>query len=247
MISVVMGVSRFDEFVPLAVDSVLSQTFSDFELIIVANGPSSDEVESCLSELYSSEPRLRVIKSRIPQLACALNIGLDAAKFDYVARMDADDVCWPDRLEKQFAYMQANNLDFVGCDLRLIDPKGAVLGTRIYPKGARIDKMLRYKNCFAHNTIIYRKELIIKAGGYNAGFNSEDYDLWLRLKRFGVKWANMDEVLLDYRIHSGASQRKLLGYAEATGLAAREFVLNKSIKNLLAVLYHFSKSIIRSR
>lgn len=247
MISVVMGVSRFDGFVSLAIDSVLSQTFSDFELIIVANGASCDEIEIRLNELYAEERRVRVIKSKIPQLANALNIGLDAARYDYVARMDADDICWPVRLEKQFAYMQANNLDLVGCDLRLIDPHGAILGFRHYPKGADIDNLLRYKNCFAHNTIIYRKELILRAGGYNAGFNSEDYDLWLRLKRFGVKWANMDEVMLDYRIHSGASQRKLLGYAEATGLAAREFVLDKSIKNLLAVFYHFFKSIIRSK
>ncbi|MQA57518.1 glycosyltransferase [Pseudomonas piscis] len=247
MISVVMGVSRFDDFVPLAIDSVLAQTFADFELIVVANGAACDETETRLNELYAQEPRLRVVKSKIPQLANALNLGLDAARYDYVARMDADDVCWPDRLAKQLAYLQANQLDFVGCDLRLIDPEGTVLGTRIYPKGANIDKLLRYKNCFAHNTIIYRKDLIIRAGGYNAGFNSEDYDLWLRLKRLGIKWANMDEILLDYRIHSGASQRKLLGYAEATGLAAREFVLNKSIKNLMAVFYHFLKSIIRSR
>ena len=106
---------------------------------------------------------------------------------------------------------------------------------------------MSFKNCFAHNTVLIKKSAVLKARGYNAGFNSEDYDLWLRLRRLGVKWDNMNETLVDYRIHEGTSQRRLLGYAESTALAVREFILNKTVTNFLALMYHFIKSLFRPR
>lgn len=247
MISVVMGVSRFDSYVPKAIDSIFNQTFTNFEFIIITNGKFCNEIENDILKLYPDEKRLKIIKSQIPQLAHALNIGIDNSSFDYIARMDADDIAWPDRLEKQFFYLQKNDLDLVGCNLRLIDENDKLLGVKKYPCGININKLLRYKNCFAHNTVIFRKEFVIKARGYNSGFNSEDYDLWLRLKRMGVKWDNMNETLLDYRIHSGASQRRLLGYAESAGLAMREFILEKNIQNFLAIIFQVFKSVVRSR
>lgn len=247
MISVIMGVSRYDEYLPQAIDSILAQSFAALELIIVANGIFCKEIEARVQETYSGEVRIKIITSPIAQLAHALNLGIEAMRFEYIARMDADDVSWPDRLEKQFYYLKKNNLDMVGCDLRLIDKFGSRLGTRIYPKGKAINRYLSFKNCFAHNTVLMKKSTIITARGYNAGFNSEDYDLWLRLRRSGVKWDNMNEILVDYRIHERSSQRRLLGYAESTGLAAREFILDKQVANLLAVGYQFLKSIFRAR
>ena len=135
----------------------------------------------------------------------------------------------------------------VGSNLELINEEGVKIGTRLLPRGCRINNLLPYKNCFAHNTILVKKDILIQARGYNSGFNSEDYDLWLRLKRTGVRWDNMPEPLLQYRIHSQASQRKLLGYAEAAGYSLREFILKKSFKNFLAVLFNLGKSIVRSR
>ena len=91
-----------------------------------------------------------------------------------------------------------------------------------------------------------KKDLIIKARGYNSGLNSEDYDLWLRLKSLNISWDNMNEILLDYRIHNKASQRALIGYAESAGYAMREFILRKSLTNFIAIFYHLLKSFIRS-
>ena len=247
MISVVMGVNRYDGYVSQAIDSILTQSFEDFELIIVANGFSCQEIELRILETYPSEMRLKLISTHIGQLAHALNLGIEMARYDYIARMDSDDVAWPSRLERQLAYLKKNDLDMVGCDLRLIDEFGNYLSTRIYPKGKAIDKYLSFKNCFAHNTVLIKKTSVLIARGYNAGFNSEDYDLWLRLRRLGVKWDNMNETLVDYRIHERASQRRLLGYAESTALGIREFILHKSFTNLLAVVYHFLKSIFRPR
>lgn len=245
MISVIMGVNRYDEYLPKAITSILEQSFSSFEFIIVANGVSCEEIESRILNVYPNEKRLKIIKTQIGQLAHALNLGIDKASYDYIARMDSDDVAWPSRLERQFLRLENSDLDMVGCDLRLIDELGNHLGIRIYPKGKDINRYLSFKNCFAHNTILIKKSVVLMARGYNSGFNSEDYDLWLRLRRLGAKWDNMSETLVDYRIHAGASQRRLLGYAESTALALREFILNKTFNNLVAVGYHFFKSIFR--
>lgn len=247
MISVIMGVSRYDEYLPQAIDSILAQSFRDFEFVIVANGFSCEEIESRILEVYPDEERVKVIKTHIGQLAHALNLGINEACYDYIARMDSDDVAWPDRLERQFSYLKNNDLDMIGCDLRLIDELGNYLSTRMYPKGKDINKYLSFKNCFAHNTILIKKSAVLMARGYNSGFNSEDYDLWLRLRRLGVKWDNMSETLVDYRIHDGSSQRRLLGYAESTALAVREFILDKKLSKLLAIGYHFLKSVFRPR
>ena len=247
MISVIMGVNKNDKYLPQAIDSILAQSFKDFEFIIVANGFSCEDIASRILESYPNEKRLKIIKSYIGQLAHALNLGVDNACFDYIARMDSDDIAWSNRLEKQFVYLRNNDLDMVGCDLRLIDEVGNYLSSRIYPKGKEIDRCLSFKNCFAHNTIFIKKSAVLMAQGYNSGFNSEDYDLWLRLRRHGVKWDNMNEALVDYRIHEGSSQRRLLGYAESTALAVREFILDKKFSNFLAIGYHFLKSVFRPR
>lgn len=245
MISVVMGINRFDQYVEPAIQSILRQSFPDFELIIVANGADSDSIVDALSGIFPEEKRIRYIKSRIGQLAYALNLGIDSASYNYIARMDADDVAHKDRLGRQYSYLIENDLDLVGCNIQLIDESGIVVGERRFPKGKKIDSTTVYKVGFCHPTVLYKKDLIIKARGYNTGFNSEDYDLWLRLKRLEVKWDNMTDMLLNYRVHANASQRHLLGYAEACGLVMREFVLKKNFVNFTAVVYCFLKSIVR--
>lgn len=247
MISVIMGVNKFDEYLPEAIDSILTQSFKDFEFIVVANGSACEEIECRILEIYPNEKRLKIIKSCIAQLAHALNLGIESSRYDYIARMDSDDIAWTNRLERQFSYLKENHLDMVGCDLRLVDKIGNYLSTRIYAKGKNINRYLSFKNCFAHNTVLIKKSAVLMARGYNSGFNSEDYDLWLRLRRLGVKWDNMEETLVDYRIHEDSSQRRLLGYAESTALAVREFILEKKISNFMAIIYHFFKSIFRSR
>ncbi|MGL6170870.1 MAG: glycosyltransferase, partial [Vibrio sp.] len=153
----------------------------------------------------------------------------------------------PDRLKLQIDYMQMYDLDMVGSDLILINESGKTIGYRKYPKGNEIRKMMPFKNPFAHNTILIKRQVLLDARGYNSGFNSEDYDLWLRLKRMEIKWDNIDSPLVEYRIHSCATQRRLLGYAESTALAMREFILDKSFTKFFAILYHLIKSFFRAK
>ncbi|HJV25101.1 MAG TPA: glycosyltransferase [Aromatoleum sp.] len=243
-VSVLMAANCVDNYLLDAVKSVLNQTLREFEMIFVANGLESKEVAEYVRG-HVDDNRLIVVESPIGQLANALNIGLAMARSDYIARMDADDVAVPERLERQLQYLERYRLDLIGCDLVLIDENDKVIGNRVYPKGREIDGRLPFSNCFAHNTILAKKDLLLKVRGYNSGFNTEDYDLWLRLLRIGAKWDNMPDCLVQYRIHEGSSQRRLLGYAEATGLAMREFILEKSIRRFLALMFHVLKSFVR--
>ena len=91
-----------------------------------------------------------------------------------------------------------------------------------------------------------KKSFLLKVRGYNAGYNSEDYDLWLRMRRAGVSWDNMDEILLDYRIHESASQGRLLGYAEVSGYILREFLLAKTLSNFIGVFINIGKALFKA-
>lgn len=247
MISVIMGLHRLDHLVYPAIDSILNQSNVELEFIIVANGKDFSQIKDALQKHYANESRIRIYTTPVGQLSHALNIALAHAKYDYVARMDGDDVSHPNRLCKQMEYLLLNKLDMVGSAVCLINEDGVNIGSRSYPAANKINKLMYFKNCFAHNTVLYKKEVIINARGYNSGFNSEDYDLWLRLRRRRVKWDNMQEELLDYRIHEAASQRNILGYAETAGYMIREFVLSKNPIWMLSSFITIAKAFIRGR
>lgn len=247
MISVLMGVHRIDDFVFAAIDSILAQEGVRFELLLVANGKAHRDVAQTVNERYGDDERVRLFESPIGQLAHALNEALSYARYNYIARMDADDIAHPDRLKRQLAFLNLTGNDLVGCAVRLIDEQGSEVGRRVCPRGRAIYRELPFRNCFVHPTVFARKQIFLDAGGYCGGFNSEDYDLWLRLRRRGVKWDNMEDTLLDYRIHGEAAQRRLLGYAETSGLMMREFVLTKNPMWLLASLFAFIKGLFRGR
>ncbi|EKO1018323.1 glycosyltransferase [Salmonella enterica subsp. enterica] len=247
LISVVMASNRVDEYLYLAVNSILEQSYKNIELIFIANGEKSSDISSFLLNKIK-DSRLKIIETPIGQLAYSLNLGISYAQGEYIARMDADDISLPDRLIKQINYIKQNNLDMVGTDIKLINGKGDIIGTRHYPKNMnKINKQLSYRNTFSHNTVLIKKSILFSVRGYNSGFNSEDYDLWLRLRRYGVKWDNMDECLLEYRIHDASTQRRRLGYAEAAGYSLREFLLNSSFSGLVAIIFHIMKVYIRSK
>lgn len=247
MISVLMATNNFNEYLRLALQSIIVQTFTEFEIVLVANGAKCDEIEKFVSSNFPEEPRIRVVKSTISQLAYALNLGVDHAQYKYIARMDADDIAHPERLERQLAYMLEHELDVLGTAVNIIDSSGQVTGFRSLPTQQSINKSLPFKNTFVHPSTLIRKTVLLQVRGYNAGFNSEDYDLWLRLKRLGVKWDNMPDALLDYRVHPDASQGRLLGYAETSGAMLREFLLSKTLTNALSVVVSVLKALFKAK
>lgn len=229
-VSVVLALNKIDEFTFTAINSVVEQVNINHEVIVVANGLQAQAINLVLSREYSQNSHVKIIVSCIPQLAFALNLGISESNSDYIARMDADDISIPHRLSTQLSFLMKHKLDMVGSDVYLINSRSEIIGEKKVPKGSFIKNYFIKGNPFYHPTVIFSKKLFYEARGYNAGFNSEDYDLWLRFDRLKPKWDNFPEKLLKYRIHSKTSQGSLLAYCEVSGYYLREFLLKPSFK-----------------
>ena len=245
LISVIMATDRITNYLVPSVKSILDQTYNNIELIIVCNGNDRNIVKDYLKKNFNDK-RLIIITTKIRQLASSLNLALNHANGEFIARMDADDISIKQRLEIQFKILKERNLDLLGSFLELINEDGNNIGFRSYPINKEIDKKIYFKNPFAHNTILCKKKILIDIRGYSGGFNTEDYDLWLRLKKTKIKWNNCQEYLVKYRIHKASSQRKALSYSEAASHVYREFLLNPSIKLSIASFYNLIKKFILS-
>lgn len=245
LVSVLLAVNKLDDYIWLAISSVLEQRNIDFELILIANGIDSELVSAEFLRRYDTLDNVVVLKTPIPQLAYALNLGISVAKADTIARMDADDISLPERLAIQYSYMITHDLDLVGSDVFIIDEFGNVQSQRNYPRAAMINCHLPFKNCFCHPSVMFKKDILYLARGYNAGFNSEDYDLWLRLMRIGVKWDNIAQPLLYYRVHQSSAQGTRLAYSECLALSVREFFMGKSVIRFLAICSHAVKFLFK--
>jgi glycosyltransferase involved in cell wall biosynthesis len=182
-----------------AVDSILAQSMADLELLIVED-PSPRPAGPLLAEYH--DPRIRHLPRREKgTIVDSLNEGLAQARAGWVARADADDICEPDRLEKQLAFMREHpETDVLGSQIAIIDGEGAVHGRRDYPltHDAIVRGLTRY-NALAHPSVLYRRQAVIEAGGYR-GFYTEDYELWSRLARQRARFANHPEALVRYRV-----------------------------------------------
>ncbi len=186
-----------------AIQSVLQQTLEDFELLIVED-PSSPAAEHPSGQY--ADPRIRYfLNARRGSLVESLNYGLQLARADLVARLDGDDLCAPTRLQRQLEYLQRHaEVSVLGSQITIIDRHGRQRGRRRYPlTHEAILRALPRFNPLAHPSVMYRKAPILDAGGYTYPVN-EDYELWSRLARRGVRFANHPESLLEYRVHPSA-------------------------------------------
>jgi glycosyltransferase involved in cell wall biosynthesis len=222
-VSVVMAVHNAGRFVREAVASVLAQSFRDFELIAIDDA-SSDESLSILKDFVDS--RMRIIRHRV-NLGAALsrNDAFGIARGEFIAIMDADDICAPARLEKQVAYLDENPaVGLVGCGVYdNIDVKGAVLFTSVMPKdNEAIQSISLERWCFLHSSIMFRRELRELAGSYRGIFEPvEDHDLVLRILEHSRAY-NIPERLVSYRLNPQGLSAAGHAYAgELTELAIR--------------------------
>ena len=202
-VSVVLPVRDGARYLGGAVESVLGQSLADLELIVVDDG-STDETPALLARF--DDPRLRVLRQDRLGLVPALNRGLEAAQAPYVARMDADDVSLPERLERQVAFLDAHpGAALVVPGVELVDEEGRRLGTIVLPPGdADLRRRLLLRNPITHGSVLLRRSALERAGGYRADHGAnEDYDLWRRLAREG-ELAAIPELLYRYRVHPDA-------------------------------------------
>jgi glycosyltransferase involved in cell wall biosynthesis len=200
-------------FVAAAVTSVLAQTMAAFEVIVVDDG-SVDDTPAILQALAQGDARVRVLRKANSGISDTLNLGLEAARAEWIARLDADDEMLPCRLERQLAFVAAHpTLAAAGSYYHLIDVKGRVRG-RLMPlprTEAELQHLLaaRQPLAFTHPTMIYRRSLALALGGYRSEEEPcEDADLFARMLARGGTILIQPEVLTRYRVHGGAISRK---------------------------------------
>lgn len=189
-----------------AVDSVLEQSFRDFEFLICDDG-SSHEAMEYLNQAAARDIRICLIRpGNKLDLAAKLNVCLDAANGEYIGRMDDDDYSYPDRFEKQLAVLETDQaIGFVGCNVEL-RKKGKTVGTRTLPLYPAV-KDYYIVQPYIHPALLFRREALCAVNGYSektAQVLCEDYDLLLRLHREGYLGKNIQEVLLAYTVPESA-------------------------------------------
>lgn len=202
-VTVLMAVHNGLPYLAEALDSVLSQTFSDFEFLIIDDG-SSDGSSELLHRYARRDPRIRVIKNPHRGFVASLNQGLDLATAPLVARFDADDVCLPHRLALQVEYLRQHpECVLVGGFVELIDHKGRAIRTLRPPidHDAIDARHLAGHTSIPHPVALFRLDAVRKVGRYDPRFSAgQDLDLWLRLAEVGTLH-NLPLPLIKYRQH----------------------------------------------
>jgi glycosyltransferase involved in cell wall biosynthesis len=198
-VTVLMSVYNSEEYLAEAIDSILQQTFSDFEFLIINDG-STDSTRAILQDY--PDRRIRCIDNEANMgLSASLNRGLALAEGAYIVRMDADDIALPNRIHTQVSFMeQAQTVDVCGSWYEMFGDKAKVVKTLVEHQA--IKDTLFFKNCIAHSTVcIKRKSLEACGGCYDESYAyAQDYELWCRLVD-SATFANIPEVLLKYRMH----------------------------------------------
>lgn len=199
-ISVVMAVFNGEKYLAEAIESVLDQTFSDFEFFIVNDG-STDRTESIIMSYLGKDGRIVYLKNEINSgQSESWNRAIRLARGEFIVRMDADDICLPERFAMQLEYM-------------LTHPEIGVLGSAYFVFSSDLQKktkrnintsILDARPPVHHPTCCIRKNLFQKFGGYNSKYdNAEDAELWYRFYSKGANFANLGDCLLLYRVHGG--------------------------------------------
>lgn len=219
LVSVVVPVFDPDPvFFRQSIDSVLTQTFTDIEVIVVED-PSARSGAQALAGI--TDPRLRhIVNSARTSLPQQHNRALAEARGRFICRFDADDICEPNRVERELSFLQSHpDIDVVGSGLTVIDESGAVIGARQYPgeHPAILSAMRRY-NPIANSTVMFRREVYEKFGGWrDSVLPAQDYEWYSRLGAGGVRFANIAEPLVRYRLHRGSiKSSKLRGTIQTT-------------------------------
>lgn len=215
-ISIIMGVynQRNEEILREAVCSILNQTFTNFEFIIWDDG-SCPEAARQIQSLSALDGRIRIAgKEENRGLAYSLNACIGLARGKYIARMDADDISLPERLQKQYEFLEANEAyAWCGCNTRLFDADG-IWGARRMPREPEERDYLRFSP-YVHPTVMFRARIFDANEGYlesEETLRCEDYEIFMRLRERGLKGYNLQELLFCYREDKESYRRRKLHF-----------------------------------
>lgn len=187
-----------------AIDSILNQTFNEFEFIIVLDNPKNEEHKKIINEYAQKDKRIVfLINEENLGLAASLNKGIDIARAQYIARMDADDISMPERLEKEYIFLENHlDVDIISTNKIDINEKDEIINipSHLPTEDNKIKDILKITSVITHSAVMFRKKQIEKIGKYRLFPASQDYDLWLRASYYNLKFAIIDEQLIKYRI-----------------------------------------------
>ncbi len=236
-ISVVMPFYNAEKFLDESIQSILNQTFTDFEFIII-NDASTDSSDKVVQK-YLDDERIVYVKNKENKgIVYNLNHGIKIAKADIIARMDGDDISMPERFEKQYKYLEKyESISIVGTFASMFDEKGTIQSMKFSTKPLEIKENSFHHGPFLHATIMCYKNILFDVGMYREKYSlCEDIDILLRIIHVGYKGVNIPEILYLYRKHSSSTDtykfRKAL-----TGLRLKhEIAFKYNVKNKIGNL-----------
>lgn len=210
---VTVVVPSFNEeanIVRASLESICLQTFANFECIVVDESTRPELADACRAACAADKRFIYVHPSERLGLAKSLNLAIGKARGQLIARFDSDDICMPERLELQIAFLRAHpEISVVGGAMDIINTKGLLIAHRSYPQTPKkIAAKMQLTNAIAHPTVMFRKEAFYHYGGYNPNFSyCEDLDLWLRWINAGLLFGNLTQVLVQYRLNNPTRDR----------------------------------------
>jgi glycosyltransferase involved in cell wall biosynthesis len=234
LVSVVLPVRDASRTIDACLQSIVTQSYKQFEIIIIDDG-SRDDSAGRVSAWLRRDPRITLLTQGAEGLVAALNRGLHRARGTLVARMDADDVMLPGRLQAQVNYLQANSdVHLAASQVALFSDKPIAAGYREYIRWQNaclspeaVVNEIYIESPFAHPSVMFRRETVIALGGYRQGAFPEDYELWLRMAAAGKKMAKLPNVLLKWRDGEQRTSRLDSRYSRANFDALRADYLAK--------------------
>ncbi|MBN1788080.1 MAG: glycosyltransferase [Sedimentisphaerales bacterium] len=242
-VAVLLCAHNSEKYIKEAIDSILAQTYTDFEFIIVENA-STDRTWEIIKSY--DDARIKAFQTPVKQLSFNLNYGMARTEAEYIARMDADDIAKPQRLARQVEFLDSH-------------PQVCVLGSAFESFGGQskivrmpqtdedIRRKLPFRFCFCHPSVMFRRKTILEIGGYQGSRFCQDVDLWLRLSRDkNVKFANLPDVLLDYRVHPNQAKGSRECFVINSSQLFKEAVVQKSPRLFAGFIVSLFK-ILRAR
>ncbi|HUB48842.1 MAG TPA: glycosyltransferase family 2 protein [Acetobacteraceae bacterium] len=210
------------------VESLQCQTFTGWRIIAVDDG-SSDGTGAILADMAATDPRIHVVRGPEQGVVAALNRAVGMTEAEFIARQDADDIAWPERLERQIAYLRSHpDCVGVGCDARHIDETGQPVGTRSdyrAPDQADFDLLPAREPYVPGPFLLARREAVLRVGAFRPMHVAEDSDLCWRLQEIG-HLHNLREVLGDYRLHAGSISSRSIRHGRVMAVCSQLVALS---------------------
>lgn len=249
LISVVMAVYQGERYLAKSIESILSQTVKSFEFIIVDDGGSDNSV-AIIEEYQARDPRIVLIRNRVNLgLGGSLRVGVNAARGEFIARMDCDDISPADRFASQIAYLYEHpEIAILGGNHRMIDESGNDLGPFDYPQSPlviRWNMLLGNGLIVSNGATMIRRDFLLRLGNYSDLRAAQDYELWSRtFSMEPLPIANLEDNVLFYRQHPETITKSSRSYQEQVAVAVRkaqiEGLLKRNIDSEVVLAYRHS-------